>query len=244
MTIMLVTAIGHTVAAALSGDTVKADMMRRVIHFSGFDWVVKSSEQPVGPGPNLFSDSSDSVWVDAAGQLHMRIVQKDGRWWCAEVICMCRASFGTYRFQLPAGGVRDLDANAVAGLFTWGDAPDDADHEIDIEVSRWGQATRANAQFVVQPSEPLDHISRFDLDADTAHDLAFTWLPGRVLFSALNSASQTTLHGFEVRRQVPRAGGNPRLNLWLVGGREPVDHAEAHLIVRGFAFEPDATPDP
>jgi hypothetical protein len=142
---------------------------------------------------------------------------------------------------LPAGGVRDLDENAVAGFFTWGDAPDDADNEIDIEVSRWGLADNANAQFVVQPSESLDHVSRFTLDADAAHDLAFTWSPGRVIFRALNSASQATLHGFEVRRRVPRAGGNPRLNLWLVGGREPLGRADVHLIIRSFAFDPDVS---
>ena len=236
---MWVTPISHTVAAAISSDTVAIQPAPRVIRFSGFDWLVKSSEQPVGPGPNVFSDSSDSVWVDAAGQLHLRIVHKGGRWWCAEVICVCSASFGTYRFQLPAGAARDLDENAVAGLFTWGDAPDDADNEVDIELSRWGQTNNANAQFVVQPSESMDHISRFNLDADADHDLAFTWSPGRVMFSALNSGSRAPLHGFEVRRHVPRAGGHPRLNLWLVGGREPVGETEAHLIVRSFAFNPE-----
>jgi len=241
MSIVAVAAVKHT-AAAVSSNNVTSTTTPRVIRFSGFDWIVKSSEEPVGPGPNLFSDSSDSVWVDAAGQLHMRIVRRDGRWWCAEVICVCSASFGTYRFQLPAGGARDLDEHAVAGLFTWGNAPDEADNEVDIEISRWGHASNANAQFVVQPYDLPDHISRFNLDGDVAHDLAFEWSPGRVIFRALNSVSQAT-YGFEVQRSVPRAGGNPRLNLWLAGGREPLGHGEAHLIVRSFAFDPAVSPE-
>lgn len=33
--------------------------MPKIIHFSGRDWTVKSSEEPVGPGPSFFSDSNE-----------------------------------------------------------------------------------------------------------------------------------------------------------------------------------------
>lgn len=36
----------------------------RTLAWSGRSWLVKASSTPVGPGPNLFSDSTDNVWVD------------------------------------------------------------------------------------------------------------------------------------------------------------------------------------
>ncbi len=47
-------------AGTLSGATIS---------FSGRSWAVKSSTQPVGPGPNVFSGSAENVWVDSGGQL-------------------------------------------------------------------------------------------------------------------------------------------------------------------------------
>ena len=42
------------------------------ISFAGHSWSVKGSTEPIGPGPNLFSTRGENVWVDAAGQLHLR----------------------------------------------------------------------------------------------------------------------------------------------------------------------------
>ena len=45
-----------------------------------------------------------------------------------------------------------LDARAVLGLFTWNDDAPYTHREIDIELSRWDNASDANnAQYVVQP---------------------------------------------------------------------------------------------
>jgi len=60
--------------------------MPKIIHFSGRDWTVKSSEEPVGPGPSFFSDSNESVWVDGNGFLHLKIRYINGHWNSAEVV--------------------------------------------------------------------------------------------------------------------------------------------------------------
>jgi hypothetical protein len=70
----------------------------KTLQFSGYDWLVKTSDSKVGPGPNYFSDSADNVFVDAQGQLHLRITESDGRWYCAEIISTRSFSYGTYRF--------------------------------------------------------------------------------------------------------------------------------------------------
>ena len=123
----------------------------RTLQFSGYTWNVKTSAGKVGPGPNLFSDSTNNVWVDASGRLHLKITKDANRWNCAEVICTNSLGHGTYRFYLDSP-VDNLDPNVVLGLFTWSDDPAYADREIDVECSRWANAADSdNAQFVVQP---------------------------------------------------------------------------------------------
>ena len=58
----------------------------RWLSFSGYDWWVKTSAGLVGPGPNYFSDSTDNVWLDGQGQLHLRITNRSNQWQCAEIV--------------------------------------------------------------------------------------------------------------------------------------------------------------
>ena len=41
------------------------------IEFANCDWMVKTSQEPVGSGPNYFSNSEENVWVDSADRLHL-----------------------------------------------------------------------------------------------------------------------------------------------------------------------------
>ncbi|MHC5173180.1 MAG: hypothetical protein ACYSPJ_05395, partial [Planctomycetota bacterium] len=58
---------------------------KRTVTFAGHEWGVKYGDQ-LGPGPNYFSDSQDSLWVDEKGYLHMTIIKRGGKWFCTEVI--------------------------------------------------------------------------------------------------------------------------------------------------------------
>jgi len=80
----------------------------RTIEFSGYTWTVEASQGKVGPGPNYFSDSTDNVWVDSDGQLHLRITKDAAGWHCAEVLLTRSLGYGTYRFYLnsPVDGFR------------------------------------------------------------------------------------------------------------------------------------------
>src|SRR5437764_2032193 len=90
----------------------------RVLQFSSYDWIVKSSDRRVGPGPNYFADSDGNVFVDTQGRLHLRLTQRDGRWYCAEVISAQSFGYGTYRFYLDST-IDNLDTQVVLGMFTW-----------------------------------------------------------------------------------------------------------------------------
>ncbi len=131
----------------------------RMVAWSGRSWTVKASRTPVGPGPNLFSDSIDNVWVDPVGRLHLKITSRRGRWHAAEVVLGHSLGHGTYRFVL-ASRLDRFDPNVVAGLFTWSDEPASHHREIDIEFGRWSDAPQCNARYTVQPFDAAGHGPR------------------------------------------------------------------------------------
>src|SRR6478736_1205781 len=94
----------------------------KTITFAGRSWKVKIASTQVGPGPNYFSDSTNNVWVDSTGRLHLRVAKTKGRWYCAEVVLNATLGYGTYRFYLD-NAVDALDPNVVLGIFTWSDDP-------------------------------------------------------------------------------------------------------------------------
>jgi len=207
----------------------------RTVSFSGSLWAVKASTGLVGPGPNIFSDSPENVWVDASGRLHLRITYRDGRWLAAEVVLDRSLGYGTYRFDVdsPTG---NLDPNVVLGLFTWSDDPAYNHREIDIELARWGNPAAPNAQYVVQPYDHVGNLFNFlhTGDAPTTHQ--FTWASNRVSF--LSTAAGRTIATWKYGgRDVPRAGNErTRINLWLDGGAPPTDGNEVEVVQSRFSF--------
>ncbi|MCG3145090.1 MAG: hypothetical protein HONDAALG_02631 [Gammaproteobacteria bacterium] len=216
----------------------------RAIQFSGYEWRVKSSDKRVGPGPNYFSDGEENVAVDDQGRLHMRITQRDGRWYCAEVISQRNFGYGTYRFYVETN-VDQMDPKVILGLFTWSDAPEYNHREIDIEISRWGKSENKNGQFVVQPYTRSQNIVRFQIPiglGTTTH--SFTWKAESIFCQSLKGLSSvppepdTVIHEHTFTRGIPRAGDeNARINLWLLGGR-PADGKETEIIISKFEFLP------
>ena len=218
----------------------------RAIRFSGHDWWVKGSTKRVGPGSNYFSDQEENVWLDSQSRLHLRITQRDGRWHCAEIVSQESFGFGTYRFFL-ATPISKIDPNLTLGLFTWSDARDYAHREIDVECAKWGKADDTNnAQFVVQPYQPVGHLVRFrvppELDA-TTH--IFNWQSNRVFFRCLaGHAREPSAENAVIRERtfakkgVPQPGDeNARINLWLAT-KAPSDTNDTEVIIAKFEFEP------
>jgi len=221
------------------------DSSPRHLQFSGYDWSVKSSTRRVGPGPNYFSDSNDNVAVDAQGRLHLLITQRDGQWYCAEVVSTRSFGYGTYRFHLETNPDR-LDAQVVLGMFTWSNDPAYNHREIDIEVSRWGKANNKNAQFVVQPYTRAENIVRFQLPSGLASSThLFTWKPDTVLFQSERDSSakaaepNSLVNQHEFTEGIPQSGDeNARINLWLFTGRPPTNGKEVEVIIAKFEFIP------
>jgi hypothetical protein len=209
--------------------------------FSGVRWWVKTSGgQAVGPGPTVFSDSTETVAVDEAGRLHLRIIERAGRSTGAEVVSECSFGYGTYAWEVVGPIV--LDANVVLGLFTWSDDPAYAHREIDIELGQWSNpADPTNSQYVVQPWQPPGNLQRFTLPLATPGSLvlSFTWRPDAVHFESRDAAGVRLSCFTYTGPDIPRPGDEQaRINLWLNDGLPPSDGQEVHVTIASFRFTP------
>ncbi len=218
----------------------------RTISFSGYTWMVKTSSSKVGPGPNLFSDSANNVWVDTLGKLHMKLTRNGSRWYCAEVINTSSLGNGTYRFYLD-NAVDALDPNVVLGLFTWNDDPAYNNREIDIEFSRWGNAgDPTNAQYVVQPYNVAGNLVRFSEPRSTPRSVhSFQWGPSTVIGRSVKGTNPLTANPADLIAQhtfsayVPPPGGeNARINLWLYQGKAPTNRQSVEVVFSRFEWIP------
>ena len=218
----------------------------RHVVFSDFVWAVKDhGKTKVGPGPNRFSDSTDSVWVDSDGRLHMLIRKSGKRWYASEVINICSFGYGTYRYYL-GNEVHDLDPNIVLGLFTWSDDPAFAHRELDVEVARWGDPNNDNGQFVVQPYDVPGHIFRFLWSAGAPQSThSFVWGDGSASFASQighfdpADPAPVIVASYDFFDGIPEPGNeNPRVNFWLTGGNAPTNGQTSEVIIDRFEFVP------
>jgi hypothetical protein len=233
----------HSTASAMASTRTQASIPR-IIAFAGREWTVRSGNG--GPGPNEWSDSAESVWVDKKG-LHLKVRKIGGTWHCAEVTSVLPTRHGMHRFYV-ASRVDLLDKNVVASPFLY---KDDA-HEVDIEFSKWQMASNRNAQYVVQPSDIRGNIHRFiavfggarsthyfDWEADSIHFKSFRG------YHAEAAKAQDTLQEWTYTgRDNPTQSDGMRIhiNLWLVRGTPPSDGKEVEFVVKDADLPGPSTP--
>jgi hypothetical protein len=211
----------------------------KMVHFSGYDWIVRTGLSYRGRSKNSFDPAN--AWTDENGALHLRIAKNQDGWSCAEVQLTRSLGYGTYLFVVR--DISHLEPSAVLTLFTWdGLGPDENRRELDTEVSRWGSRKNENAQYVVQPYYMPTNVVRFNAPAGVLTH-AFHWEPLQVTF--------TTYAGFQVSGRshplnqhvftsgVPTAGGHvARINLYVFGkGEVPLQH-ENEIVVEKFKYYP------
>jgi len=225
----------------------------RTIDFAGRSWRVKGPGY-YGPGPNLFCDGPDCVWVDGDGQLHVTVTESGGSWYSTEVVLEEALGYGDYIFTT-VGRLDQLDPNVVLGLFLWQYGPCwdpsylwwNPYNEIDIEFSRWGDPGKEIGQFVAQPYDYPGNIHRFDASFSegeiTSH--AFGWHSDRVEYRSWRGApcdeqpsnmiSEWTYTGPHIPRpEQPRV----HINLWRLTGSMV---AEQEVVLRDFSYYPEGT---
>ena len=193
------------------GDYVDAPAKR--IAFSGYDWVVRQTPSSRG-GANDYDPAN--VWTDSSGALHLRLRRQAEKWTSAELSLTRPLGYGTYAFVVRDSSV--LDPAAVLSFLTWDDEGAEQNHrELDIEISRWGDPSIANAQYVVQPYYVAANVFRFTTpEGRVTH--SFRWEPGRASFRshagdlAREDAPPVAAHTFTSSIPVP---GDERVGINL-----------------------------
>jgi len=159
------------------------------LHFSGYDWNVRTIAGDRGGLNNLYD--GDNAWTDVSGALHLRITKRAGKWSCAEVDLTRSLGYGTYIVV-----VRDtshLEPAAVLSMNTFDDWGGDQHYrEVDIEMSRWGDAgNKNNAQYGIQPFYVPGNVAPFIAPSGTlAHSMH--WESGLAKFKTVSGSTMNT----------------------------------------------------
>lgn len=131
---------------------------------------VKESSAICAPGINLFTQDTVS-FNEASEELKLEFFKKNGKWTSAEVRLALPDDkmpfhYGTYEWSIKSIQVIDDDTDTVVGwklpprlvlgLFTWDTTEDFAirenrNHEVDIEISQFGEIGGPDVNFLVQP---------------------------------------------------------------------------------------------
>ena len=209
----------------------------KTLTFSGYDWLVREVPSDRG-GQNDYDPAN--AWTDPEGLLHLRLTKRDGTWTSAEVILTRTLGYGTYAFT-----VRDtstLDPAAAFGMFTWDDEALDQNHrEMNIDLSRWGDPTMPNAQFVLQPYYVPANVVRFPAPAGTLTH-AFRWQPGRASFRTTrgrNPLAGDVVARHEFTSGVPSPGTERvRLNLYYFRYAPRQPQQDVEVVVERFQYLP------
>jgi hypothetical protein len=238
-TMSVLPALGGGVAAvAIAKGGGPGSAVSKMLSFSGYEWRIRDT--PSDRGGMNFYDSSNA-WTDSNGALHLQIKKAADHWTCAEVTLTRSFGYGTYSFV-----VRDtshLEAPVVFSIFTWDYAGTDQNHrEMDIEVSRWGDPTSKNAQYVVQPFFIPENASRFTEPSGVLTHY-FRWEPGQVSFKTAGgsgSDSKTRPVAEHVFTSgVPSPGiETVRMNLYIfAGAKDPLQNG-AEVVIEKFEYLP------
>jgi len=163
-----------------------APVVQKVIHFSGYDWNVRAAASARGGETNAYDPSN--AWVDDKGYLHLRMGAYNGQWTCAEIYLTRSLGYGTYSFVVEDSS--HLEPSAVEGLFILGDEQTDATRrELDVELGRWGDLSRVDAQYVVQPYYVPQNIYRFNVQKGTITH-SFRWEPDSAAFRSYRTQAR------------------------------------------------------
>jgi len=212
------------------------------ISFSGYTWSVEHSEVKTNPGPNYWSNKEENVWVDEAGQLHLKITYRNGAWYCAEVSTTQVLGNGTYTFTA-ASRIDTMDKNVVLGLFAY----KDDNHETDIEFSKWGNSNNANAWYSVQPRlTDNSNVKSFNMALSGTYSThSFTWSSSGVSFISIHGDYKPTdapltniIQTWSSSLTREAEGARAHINLWLNEGTPPSDGKEIEVVIKSFQFTP------
>lgn len=213
----------------------------KTLYFGGKQWQVRANGNG-GPGPNRWSEKN--AWVDGFGQLHLKISEWQGTWFCAEVYTLEPLGFGQYQWFV-VSRLDQLDRNVVLGLFPY--SGPDGQNEIDIEIARWGNAAGNPGNFTVYPARsgiPYT-TATFPFTLSGTHTThRFDWRSSNVAFRMQHGHrwdEKGVIANWDYRpekplNRIPQVPLPLHLNLWLHKGNPPSDGKPVEVIIKSFSY--------
>lgn len=222
------------------------------VSFAGFDWEVRSGHS--GPGPNYWDPKN--VWVDKDGALHLKLAEREGKWYAAELGTTNRLGFGKYEFQI-VGRVDQLDENVVFGIFNYPtkDVGPDTTMEIDIEFAKWSRSDAPNLNYTVWPAIPKMKQTSKKTPLVLSGDYSthrFIWTKDQIAYKSLhghrsddeNVITEWTFHPDQPQQRIAQKPMPMRFNLWLFHGQPPRNGKPVEIVIKSFKFVPEAQAKP
>jgi hypothetical protein len=209
------------------------------LKFSGYDWSVRTIASNRGGSYNLYDP--DNAWTDSSGALHMRINNKSGPWNCAQLGLDRSLGYGTY--ILTVRDISQLEPAAVLSMYTFDEWHGDQYYrEMDVELSRWGDATRqSNAQFGVQPFYIPGNIYPFNAPAGPL-TYSMLWKSGSVAFRTvrgLGNRSGSVIAQHEFTSGVPSPGQEQvKLDFYAVPSEKYPLQKGSEVVIEKFEYLP------
>jgi hypothetical protein len=204
--------------------------------FAGYEWQNRRSTAVLGGTRNQLE--SANAWTDPAGLLHLKISGSQEHWNSAEVALPRSLGYGSYRFV-----VQDLSHLEPSVLFKMTIRDDTGPaREMNIEISKWGETTSRNGQFVVQPY----HIPANTVQFETPHGNAtfmLNWAPERASFKAFRGVA-ASWDALAIRQHVftsgvPSAGSEfVHMGLYVFGQNRNPLKKESEVVIEAFEYLP------
>jgi hypothetical protein len=230
-----------------SGPGAKGDAAIRLISWSGRAWRVYANGEK-GPEGNPLTNSTQSIWIDSRGRLHLHIAKIDGVWRSVQLRSLYPVSYGTYRLVNDTATGKFAD-QTVFGMFVYRPGTKTYTNEIDVENSRFPRYLKApnNAQFAVQPYNQPHHAHAYHVKRSYKPLFQqFTWYPpyrgaGTVKFQ---TRVGSTSHSPLLTRWSYTGTSAPTdqnmylyINLWL-NHRKPPKHGTHSATLRSLTVTP------
>jgi hypothetical protein len=203
-----------------------------IVEFSGYKWRLRDVPSGRG-GRNPYAPSN--IRIDDKGAMHLHISKTDADWSCAETSLIRNLGYGTYEFVVR--GLESLEPAAVFSMFTY-DYASGAQHnrEMDIEVSRWGNASKKNAQYLVQPYYVAANVRRFNVPPGVL-TFSLEWQRDRAAFRTKRGSARLEEHVFTAG--VPSPGiESMRMAFYVYRKAEVQLQHPMEVVIERFTYYP------
>ncbi len=207
------------------------------VRFSGFDWKVRTRPGDLASKTNEYS--SENVFVDESGALHLRLLRNAHGWVCSEIRSVRSFGYGTYSASLQDTGY--FEPAIMFSAFTYFDQPTDGDHrELAMRVTRRGVASNTNGEFSIQPSFVPANFYHFTVPSGPLK-LVMSWHPDEAGFAVSREQTRAAkpIVSWPVRTGLPISDDTHMFfNLCNYGYAPLVPTHDTEVVVTAFEFYP------